>query len=241
MTSITHRIAALFRIKASKALDRAEDPREVLDCSNEQQLRMLRKVRRGVADVATSRRRVDLQVNPLRQSTGKLRDQARQAIAAGRRDLAREALPRRTAVASQITDLQEQQTSLRAQEEKLTLAAQRLQTKVVRDLTALMHRRAARAGRRRHDHADSRRGPVRDRRRAHGPAQRAGLRAAVGRDAGQEAAFTTALSALLDAVRGLGTPLPDEEITPSGLVLPDEDTSLTQVRQVLSDEGLIPG
>ena len=60
-------------------------------------------------------------------------------------------------------------------------------------------------------------------------------------DAGDEAAFTTALSALLDAVRDLGTPLPDEEITPSDLVLPDESTSLTQVRQLLSDEGLIPG
>lgn len=60
-------------------------------------------------------------------------------------------------------------------------------------------------------------------------------------DAGDETAFTTALSALLDAVRSLGTPLPDETITPSDLVLPDEDTSLTQVRALLSDEGLIPG
>jgi hypothetical protein len=60
-------------------------------------------------------------------------------------------------------------------------------------------------------------------------------------DADDETAFTTALSALLDAVRNLGTPLPDERITPSDLVLPDADTSLTQVRELLSDEGLIPG
>ncbi|MFI0504485.1 hypothetical protein ACH3WN_16855 [Streptomyces albogriseolus] len=60
-------------------------------------------------------------------------------------------------------------------------------------------------------------------------------------DAGDEASFTTALSALLDAVRSLGTPLPDERITPSDLVLPDADTSLAQVRALLSDEGLIPG
>jgi hypothetical protein len=60
-------------------------------------------------------------------------------------------------------------------------------------------------------------------------------------DAGDEAAFTTALSALLDAVRGLGTALPDERITPSDLVLPDVGTSLAQVRDLLSDEGLIPG
>jgi hypothetical protein len=60
-------------------------------------------------------------------------------------------------------------------------------------------------------------------------------------DAGEETAFATALSALLDAVRSLGAPLPAEAITPSDLVLPDEDTSLTQVRDLLSDEGLIPG
>ncbi|MFF6833311.1 hypothetical protein ACFY84_15755 [Streptomyces sp. NPDC012438] len=60
-------------------------------------------------------------------------------------------------------------------------------------------------------------------------------------DAGDEAAFASALSALLDAVRSLGTPLPDERITPSDLVLPDEATSLAQVRELLSDEGLIPG
>ncbi|WP_406364865.1 hypothetical protein [Streptomyces sp. NBC_01546] len=60
-------------------------------------------------------------------------------------------------------------------------------------------------------------------------------------DAHDDVAFTTALSALLDAVRTLGTPLPDERITPSDLVLPDEDTSLAQVRELLSDEGLIPG
>ncbi|TLS41215.1 hypothetical protein FE633_37635 [Streptomyces montanus] len=60
-------------------------------------------------------------------------------------------------------------------------------------------------------------------------------------DAGDETAFATALSALLDAVRSLGTPLPAEAITPSDLVLPDEDTTLTQVRDLLSDEGLIPG
>ncbi|MFF5188029.1 hypothetical protein ACFY30_30430 [Streptomyces sp. NPDC000345] len=60
-------------------------------------------------------------------------------------------------------------------------------------------------------------------------------------DADDETAFTAALSDLLDAVRSLGTPLPDERITPSDLVLPDADTSLTQVRELLSDEGLIPG
>ncbi|MER7466743.1 PspA/IM30 family protein [Streptomyces sp. NPDC097981] len=130
MTSIANRIATLFRIKADKALDRAEDPREVLDYSYEQQREMLQRVRRGVADVATSRKRVELQATQLQQSAQKLRTQAQQALAAGREELAREALTRRTGVAAQITDLEGQLTSLREQEEKLTLAAQRLEAKV---------------------------------------------------------------------------------------------------------------
>lgn len=130
MTSITHRIGALFRIKAGKALDRAEDPRDVLDYSYERQRELLQKVRRGLTDVATSRKRVGLQEDQLRQSTGKLEDQAQQALAVGREDLAREALTRRTTAASKIIELQEQQTSLQAQEEKLGVAAQRLQAQV---------------------------------------------------------------------------------------------------------------
>ena len=128
--SIGHRIATLFRAKANKALDRAEDPREILDYSYEQQLEMVLKVRRGLADVATSRKRVELQVHQLQLSAGKLQDQAQQALAAGSEDLARAALTRRAAVASQISDLQGQQASLQAEEEKLTLAVQRLQAKV---------------------------------------------------------------------------------------------------------------
>ena len=128
--SLMRRLATLFRAKANKALDRAEDPREMLDYSYERQLELLQQVRRGLADVATSRRRVELQLTQLQQSAGKLQGQARQALAAGREDLAREALTRRAAVTSQIGDLQDQQASLQAEEDKLTVASQRLQAKV---------------------------------------------------------------------------------------------------------------
>ena len=128
--SILRRIAMLFRVKANKALDRAEDPREVLDYSYERQLEMVQKVRRGLADVATSRKRVELQVTQLELLAGKLQGQAQQALAAGREDLARAALIRRAAATSQISDLQSQQASLQAEQEKLTLASQRLEAKV---------------------------------------------------------------------------------------------------------------
>ena len=129
--SLSHRIAMLFRAKANKALDRAEDPRELLDYSYQRQLELLQQVRRGLADLATSRRRVELQLAAaLQQSTAKLHGQAQQALAAGREDLAREALTRRAAVTSQVGDLQGQQASLQAEQDKLTAASQRLQAKV---------------------------------------------------------------------------------------------------------------
>ena len=60
-------------------------------------------------------------------------------------------------------------------------------------------------------------------------------------DGGDEAQFTQSLVALLSRVREVGRPLPDEEIVSSDLVLPSADASLAEVRDLLGDEGLIPG
>lgn len=124
------RMGMIFRAKANKALDRAEDPRETLDYSYQKQLELLQKVRRGVADVATSRKRLELQLNQLQKKSSDLEGQGRKALALGREDLAREALSRRAALQGQITDLETQHQTLQGEEEKLTLAAQRLQAKV---------------------------------------------------------------------------------------------------------------
>ena len=128
--SIMKRMGLIFRSKANTALDRAEDPRETLDYSYQKQLELLQKVRRGVADVATSRKRVELQVTQLQQQGDKLHTQAQKALGAGREDLAREALTRRAALQTQIDDLGTQHANLQAEEEKLTLASHRLQAKV---------------------------------------------------------------------------------------------------------------
>jgi phage shock protein A len=124
------RFKLIFSSKANKAMDKAEDPREVLDYSYEKQLELLQKVRRGVADVATSRKRLELQIQGLAQQTAKLDDQARAALAGGREDLAREALTRKSGLTQQIADLQVQLAGLQEQEEKLTTASQQLQAKV---------------------------------------------------------------------------------------------------------------
>jgi phage shock protein A len=128
--SLMQRISLIFRSKANKALDRAEDPRETLDYSYQRQVELLTKVRRGVADVATSRKRVELQAAQLDQQATKLTDQAQKALSMNREDLAREALTRKSGLTGQINDLKTQQAQLQGEEEKLTLASQRLQAKV---------------------------------------------------------------------------------------------------------------
>ena len=127
---VMKRVSLVFKAKANKALDKMEDPRETLDYSYQRQLELLTKVRRGVADVATSRKRVELQMNQLQQSSNKLEDQARKALGMGREDLARAALERKASAQSQLNDLQVQYAQLQGEEEKLTVASQRLQSKV---------------------------------------------------------------------------------------------------------------
>ncbi len=78
--SVVKRVSLIFKAKANRALDRMEDPRETLDYSYQRQLEMLTQVRRGVADVATSRKRLELQMNSLQQQQNKLDGQARQAL-----------------------------------------------------------------------------------------------------------------------------------------------------------------
>jgi phage shock protein A len=127
---ILQRMSMIFRAKADRALDRAEDPRETLDYSYNKQRELLVKVRRGVADVATSRKRIEVQLSQLTSQSDKLQEQAQRALSLGREDLAREALTRRSGLETQMGDLQTQHNALLAEEEKLTLAAQRLQAKV---------------------------------------------------------------------------------------------------------------
>ncbi|MGD9695258.1 MAG: PspA/IM30 family protein [Thermoleophilia bacterium] len=124
------RLKAIFQAKANKALDAAEDPGEMLDLGFEKQTELLQKVRRGVADVATSKKRLDLQIEKLNASVASLDNQARQAITAGREDLARVALERKAAVTAQVQGIQTQREQLQAEQDKLVMAEQKLTTKL---------------------------------------------------------------------------------------------------------------
>ena len=101
---LMRRFFMIVKAKVSKMLDHAENPNETLDYSYEKQLELLQQVRRGVVDVATSKKRLELQTQKLEASVAKLDSQARQALQVGREDLARVALERRDC---ELTDAQE--------------------------------------------------------------------------------------------------------------------------------------
>jgi phage shock protein A len=130
LAGLMSRAAMVAKSKLSKLLDRAENPEETLDYSYERQLQSLQNVKRGVADVVTAKKRLELQQKQLEQSIVKLESQAREAVAAGREDLARQALERKSGVQQQLQGLDQQVQQLEAQQEKLTASQQQLQAKV---------------------------------------------------------------------------------------------------------------
>src|SRR5215211_4120844 len=130
VAGLAQRTSTVIKAKLSKLIGRAEDPAEQLDYSYEQQLRLLQNVKRGIADVVTSKKRLQLQTSKLEQELVKLEDQARQALAAGREDLARAALERKSAAQQQLRSLDEQITQLEAQQEKLVTSERQLNAKI---------------------------------------------------------------------------------------------------------------
>src|SRR5947209_8970226 len=128
--SMFGRMNTIFQSKMNKVLDKAEDPNETLDYSYEKQLQLLQNVKRGLADLVTSKRRLQLQRDQIQGQLDKLDSQAREALAANREDLARTALTRKAGIQSQIESLDTQIASLEQQQQKLTDAEQKLQTKI---------------------------------------------------------------------------------------------------------------
>jgi phage shock protein A len=129
-TSIGRRTVNLAQQKITRLLNRVENPVEALDLAYQKQLEALQQVRRGVAEVVTSEKRLELQAAQLRQNQAKLQGQAKLAVQQGRDDLARLALTRSQAADAQLQSLDQQVQQLKDQEQKLQITAQRLQTRV---------------------------------------------------------------------------------------------------------------
>jgi phage shock protein A len=120
----------IIQAKMSKVLDKAENPNETLDYSYEKQLQLLQNVKRGLADLVTAKRRLQMQHDKIQQDMNHLDQQAQQALGANREDLARLALQRKVSVQGQLQNLDTQIANLEGQQQKLTDAEQRLTTKI---------------------------------------------------------------------------------------------------------------
>jgi len=130
MAGLMSRAALIVKAKFSKLLNRAENPTETLDYSYEQMLEQLQNVKRGVADVVTAKKRLELQTEKLEGNVVKLETQARQAVGANREDLARQALERKAVAQQQLQSLDEQVKNLQDQQDKLVESQQTLETRI---------------------------------------------------------------------------------------------------------------
>ncbi|MBE0524042.1 MAG: PspA/IM30 family protein [Methanosarcinales archaeon] len=127
---LLNRMGTVLKAKMNKIVGKMEDPGETLDYSYQKQLELLQNVKRGVAEVTTSKKRLELQKAKLNQNIDKLNGQARDAVKAGREDLARLALERKNGLVSQVQSLDQQIIDLNKEQEKLQATEKRLSAKV---------------------------------------------------------------------------------------------------------------
>src|SRR5579871_1049517 len=130
MAGLFGRTMTIIKAKFSKLLDKAENPAETLDYSYEQQLQQLQNVKRGIADVATAKKRLEIQYNSMQGQVDKLDGQAKAALQANREDLAREALTRKAAIQGQLDGIMASGQQLEAQQQKLIQSEQALSAKI---------------------------------------------------------------------------------------------------------------
>src|SRR6266487_369592 len=113
------RLATFFHIRANVALDKAEDPGQVMDYSYSKQVEQLQQLRRSIADVVTNEKRLEMQQSQLIEKTNKLDQQALQALQANREDLARMALQRKETLLVQINSYKQHRAQLKAKGKRL--------------------------------------------------------------------------------------------------------------------------
>ena len=130
MPGLTGRTSTLVKAKITRLLNRAENPAETLDYAYERQLEDLQDVKRGIADVVTAKKRLQAQESELSERSERLNAQAREAMTAGRDDLARAALERRQLITGEVGSLEQQVSELESEQQKLIAAEQQLRTKI---------------------------------------------------------------------------------------------------------------
>jgi phage shock protein A len=128
--SLWTRLRLLLNTEVSSALDRAEDPRQVLDYAYNQQQELLITLRRGLVDVATAKQQLEQQAHRLEARIPQLDDQAHRAVTAGRDDLARVAIERKWLALNEVEGLTKQIAEVEADKQRLATQERTLQVRV---------------------------------------------------------------------------------------------------------------
>ena len=130
MAGLGGRFSTVVKAKVSKLLNRAEDPSETLEYGYQKQVEMLQDVKKGIAEVTTSKKRIQMQSQKMEAQVVKLDTQARQALAQNNEELARVALERKAGLQGELQSLDTQVTELERQQEQLTQNEQKLRQKI---------------------------------------------------------------------------------------------------------------
>src|ERR1700727_3976170 len=123
------RLSTVVKAKISRQDDRAENPNETLDYAYQRQVENLQNVKKGIADIATAKKRLGLQQQQLGEQGAKLDAQAREAISAGREDLARAALERKQLTVQEAGSVGQQISQLESEQGKLIESEKQLEAK----------------------------------------------------------------------------------------------------------------
>ena len=127
---LTNRLSTVIKQKVNQLLDKYEDPRQALDYSHVKQTEMLNKLRRDIAEVVTSKKRLEMQKAKLWDNIRTLDEQARRSIEVDREDLTKLALERKNANLLQVQGLEKQIAEMQNEQEKLEQTEKRLSAKV---------------------------------------------------------------------------------------------------------------
>jgi phage shock protein A len=127
---LLNRISTVIKQKANYLVDKYEDPRQALDYSYEKQRELVNRLRRDMAEVVTSKKRLEMQKARLWDNIRTLDEQARRSLDSNREDLAKLALQRKNANLIQMQGLDRQIAEMQAEQEKLEQTEKRLSAKV---------------------------------------------------------------------------------------------------------------
>lgn len=130
MTGLLERFSTIFKAKANEIANNLENPQEMLNYSFEKQNELIIKLRQDIAQVVTSKKRLEMQKAKLLVNVNTLEDQAKRALISNREDLTKLALERKNVLMTQIKELDAQISSIEKDQAKLEDAERRLSTKL---------------------------------------------------------------------------------------------------------------